>query len=306
VIPPYSNRGVYPPNGASPFDLAEGFDAYSFSAFVTSADALYDDLFCLLESAGLEPQRAEGPKIKFYARNRLLLDETGHRLLQVRSGGTGGNALPYVDCKGRASPVLAEYAREHLRHRPSRIDHAVDRHADGLFERLAEWSKALAKEFRVAWSPAGDWVTPDAGRTFYLGSRKSQIMVRVYEKGLKYAHDMGLPVTQELRDWVRIEVEFKPDKPQAKDEAAVISPAQLWGSTRWTKRLAEEILGMETAPVSIRERRESNRDRALRFMGIQYGAHLASLLDECQGDYAKFGGMIADLARIDEDGKAAA
>jgi len=306
VIPPYSNRGVYPPDGGSPFTQAEGFDAYCFSAFVTSADALFDDLFVLLESAGFEPERAEGPKIPFYTRNRLLLAPTGHRLLQLRSGGAGDNAHPFVDVKGVASQAVSAFAREHLRHKPSRIDHAIDRQAQGLFLRLVRACKGIAKSHGLAWSPAGDWNTPDAGRTFYLGSRKSQVFVRVYEKGLKYAHDMGIPVTDDLRNWIRIELEFKPQNKRAKEVAAVIEPAQMWGSTRWTTELSEKVLAMVTEPVSIRERRESNRDRALRYMGIQYGSHLASLLQECQGDYAKFGGMIADLARIDEDGKAAA
>ena len=55
---------------------------------------------------------------------------------------------------------------------------------------------------------------------------------------------------------------------------------------------------MSVQPISIAERRESNRNRALRFMAAQYRTHLADLLKECDGDLEQFGAAIADLADI--------
>ena len=297
---PLSNRGVYPPIGVSP---CEGFDAYSPTVY-HAADPLFDDLFCLMESAGFEPIRAEGQKARFYARNRVLLDPKGHQLLACKSGGS--NPHPHVECTGIAARTLAIYLRQNYRHRPTRIDHAVDRRAPGLFDQLHAYSVELCKQHKLSGKPAGDWVTPDAGRTFYLGSRQSQVCVRIYEKGLKYAHDLGLPVTDELREWVRIEIEFKPQTEAAKNLAPTIEGPQIWGSTGWTNQLACEVLSMATEPVSIRERRESDRERALRFMGIQYGAHLRSVLDECGGDFAEFGRFVAALAGAADHGKQAA
>jgi hypothetical protein len=270
-------------------------DAYNFTAY-ENPGILLDDLFCLLESAGLEPRIEDGGKVKFYAQNKLILAPTGHRLLSVRSGGT--NPHPFVEVKGEASQLIAGYARANWKHRPSRIDHAIDRCDPGLFHMLEEYTKDLAREFRLKWEPAGDQVTPDAGRTFYIGSRASQVFVRVYEKGLKYAHEMGLPVTEELRNWIRIELEFKPQNRKARELAPVIEPAQMWGSTRWTSRLSERVLAMATQPVSIRERRESSRERALRFMASQYRTHLHGLLQDCEGDETEFGRHIIDLAGI--------
>jgi len=290
-----SNRGVYPLIGGDVAGTAcAGFDAYSSTVF-HNADALYDELFVLLESAGFEPVRADGMKARFYATNRLLLDAKGHQLLALKSG--GANPHPHVECTGWASRTLALHLRANFHHRPTRIDHAQDRTLPlGEFDRVHEYAQALCKQHRVRLSYGGDWSTPDAGRTIYIGSRQSQVCVRIYEKGLEYAHKLGLPITDELRQWVRFELEFKPQTDVAKKLAPFIEGVQMWGSTCWTDQLASEVLAVATEPVSIRERRESNRERALRFMAAQYGGHLRALFDECQGDFTEFGRVIADLA----------
>lgn len=299
--PPCLIGGSTPPLGSGPCD---GFDAYSATVFA-NPDALFEDLQLLLESAGFACLATDGLKARFYARNRQLVDFKGHQLLSVKSG--GANPHPHVECTGRASQTLARYLREGIPHRPTRIDHAVDLQAAGLFHRLNRYSRRLAKQHRLKWVPKGDWVTPDAGRTVELGSRSSQVFVRIYEKGLEYANKQGVYITDELRNWVRIEIEFKPQTQAAKTLALSVEGPQLWGSTSWTDQLAREVLSMDTQPVSIRQRRESNRERALRFMGAQYSAHLRALLVECQGDPAEFGRAIMDLAGLaDADGVQAA
>ena len=273
----------------------EGFDAYSATVFA-NADMVLADLLCLMESAGMWAIASEGPKVRFYARNDVLTDAKGHRLLSVKSGGS--NPHPHVECTGRAAPFLARFLRDNYRHRPTRIDHAVDRRGPDLFEHLHTYAKSLCKQHGLKLGYGGDWNLTDAGRTVYIGSRKSQVFVRIYEKGLEYAAALGLPVTSDLRDWVRIEIEFKPQTEAARLLAPVIEGPQLWGSTVWANQLANEVLSMSTEPVCIREWRESNRERALRFMGSQYSSHLKGLLDDCNGDLAKFGRAIADLANL--------
>lgn len=299
--PPCLIGGSTPPSG---FASSGAFDAYCATLFMP-AEAAFDEVFCLLESAGLGPFVGEETKARFYARNRIITDHSGRQLLAVKSGGS--NPHPHVECYGLASQPLADYLRGGLSHRPTRIDHAVDRKGAGLFDRVHAFAVQLARKHGLRGAPAGDWVTPDAGRTFYLGSRRSQVSVRIYEKGLKYAHDLGLFVTDELRDWVRFELEFHPQTEAAKNLAPAVTGPQLWGSTIWTAELASEVLSMATETVSIRERRESNTERALRFMGAQYSSHLRVLFDQCGHDLAEFGRAVADLANlIDEDGQRAA
>lgn len=259
---------------------------------------MFDDLTCLLESAGFDPRPAEPGKARFYAVNRQLVDDKGLQLLALKSGGS--NPHPHVECYGSPAAIVGGYLREFYQHQPTRIDHAVDRRAPGLFDRIHAYAVDLCKRHGLRGAPAGDWVTPDGGRTFYIGSRSSQVFVRAYEKGIKYCRDLGQPIDQEHREWVRVELEFKPQTKVAKGLAAKIDGAQMWGSTSWTDQLASEILDMNAQPVNIRERRESNHERALRFMASQYKSHLRKLFDDQKKDFCEFGKAIGNLAGFDE------
>lgn len=274
-----------------------GFDAYCATVHA-NPDALLDDLTVLLDSAGFEPTVREGCKVRFYARSTELVDPKGKQLLLAKSGGQ--NPHPHIECLGPQSAVVAAYLRDQYSHQPSRIDHAIDLRAPGLFNRLHRSAARLCKKHGLRGSPAGDWVTPDGGRTFYVGSRTSQVYVRIYEKGIKYALDLGEGITPELRDWVRVELEFHPQTKVAKALAPSITGAQMWGSTQWTDELATEVLSVPSEPVTIRQRRESDYERALRFMGSQYSKHLRRLWIESGEDPCQFGQAVATLAGIDQ------
>lgn len=276
--------------------LFEGFDGYCATVHA-NGDALFDDLLCLLESAGLGPVEREGIKTKFYAKAREVVDDKGHQLLLLKSGGS--NPHPHLECFGSHSGLVAGYLREFYSHQPTRVDHAIDRGDFGLFDAIHAFALDLCKRHGLRGSPAGDWVTADGGRTFYVGSRASQVFVRIYEKGIKYARDLGEPITDQLRNWVRIELEFKPQTKAAKALAPQIDGPRMWGSTQWTQEMAKAVLGMEAQPVSIRERRESNHERALRYMGVQYGRHLQTLFAACSEDYEEFGYAVAELAGVE-------
>lgn len=301
--PPYSNRGVYPPIGnAASTSPPAGVDAYNATVFC-HPDQLVADLFCLLESAGMEPRQFDGPKVAYYAHSKVVIDDKDKQLLMVKWGGS--NPHPFVECTGRASALVAWWLRSETSayaHRPTRIDHAHDRRFTGDFEMLWAACQAFARAHGLKCEPGGDWATPDAGRTIYLGSRKSQVYVRIYEKGLKYAHDLGLPVTDELRQWLRFEIEFKPQTKRAKKLAPFIEPANLWGASQWTRAFAQEFLAMAPEPISIRERRESNTERALRAMGTQYSRHLRSLYEAVECDLEAFGAAVAELAGFEPEG----
>jgi hypothetical protein len=272
-----------------------GVDAYCATVFA-NPDAVYADLTELLTAAGMGPRQVTGEKVPYYARNLLLLAPTGHRLAQVRAGGS--NPHPFVECKGPASPLVCGFLRASYDHRPSRMDAALDQRAAGLFRRFLRLAKRTAKKYGLRMELAGDWNTTDAGRTIYLGSRQSQVFLRIYEKGLKYAHELGLPVTDELREWIRVEVEFKPQNRKSKMIARSIEPAAIWGMAEWLAHFAQEAFAMQADRININQRRESNRDRALRFMASQYRSHLLSLLDDCERDDARFGAAIREIAGL--------
>lgn len=274
-----------------------GFDGYCATVHA-NPDGLFDDLLCLMESAGFDARTQEAGKVRFYALARNVVDEKGHQLFQLKSGGS--NPHPHLECFGPPAPIVAAYLRERYSHQPTRIDHAIDMCGPGLFDQLYSRAVDLCKQHGLRGAPAGDWVTPDGGRTFYLGSRSSQVFVRIYEKGIKYAKDLGENLTAELRGWVRVELEFKPQTKIAKGLASKIEGPQMWGATSWTDQLAKEVLGMPSVPINIRERRESNEERALRFMAAQYKKHLRSLFEKNGSDFCEFGRAIGILAGFDE------
>ena len=297
--PPYSNRGVYPLIvEGSPLPISPTFDAYCASVYAHH-DTVVDCLFRALSEAGEGVSLEDGPPIRFYTGNTLLLDENGRRLAQVRFG---GNPHPFVEAKGWQSPAVAQALRDTFEHSPSRIDSAFDRAAPGLFEQLV----ALAQDFEQRFGIRLDWAgaavsNPDRGTTVYLGSRKSAVFVRIYQKGLKLAEEMGLvgeAIPDSLRHWVRIELEFKPQKKRAKEIASGLSPLGLWGVSPWTRQFAMEALSIEAERVTVTERRESDHQRALRFMAQQYRGHLEQLLRECGGDYSQAMAVLVDLADL--------
>jgi DNA relaxase NicK len=195
--------------------------------------------------------------------------------------------------------MVAAFLRDRHDHRPSRIDVARDIRAPGLFRRLLRLAKRTARKYGLRFEVVGDLNNADAGLTVYLGARQSQVFVRIYEKGLKYAHELGVPITDELREWVRVEVEFKPQNRRSKIIARTIQPDAIWGTAEWLHHFAQEAFSMTSERVNINQRRESNRDRALRWVGQQYRAHLQSLLDECDGDPARFGAALMIIAKLE-------
>jgi hypothetical protein len=234
---------------------------------------LLDHLEQALMDGGFDPRRQEGPPVRFYASNTLLVAPDGHRLVQVRHGGQNGT--PFVECKSAPSPFVAGAIRENFRHSPSRIDSAYDLSGPTVFDDL----HGLVVEYEAKRGLKVDQAgaqhdNPDRGTTYYLGSRSSQAFVRVYQKGLQIAEEMGLTgdaIPDELRHYVRVELEHKPDKRPARMIAAQLSPRDLWGCSPWTKNFAMRALSIDAKRVKMSETRESNHDRAMRYLVDQYG-----------------------------------
>jgi hypothetical protein len=276
---------------------APHFDAYNATVYAHPV-LILDHLEQALLDAGEATERVDGPPVRYYGANTLLLDQKGHRHLSVRHGGANGH--PYVECKGTASTVVAEVLRANFDHSPARIDSAVDRSGPDLFMALHGLAKRYEAKLGLRLDYAGAALDHRTrGSTFYLGSRKSMVFVRIYQKGLQVAEQLGLEVIpDELRNWVRLELEFKPDKKPAKQFARTLSPRDVWGTSQWTHEFAIEALSMEAERVNVRERRESNHERALRFMAKQYRTHLDQLLRDCNGDYEAAMAVLVELAEL--------
>lgn len=298
--PPVCNTGVYPPCRGGPVPgLVHRFDFYR-ATVPAHVELILRALQSGLLAQGVEVTRAAAKGRFNFTSNTVLLDDRHMPVVEVLHGGC--NRHPCVEASGSWSPILADIIRGAGDHSPSRVDACCDMLAPGLFVQLVSWSAQFAKG-RVRRKLVSD-DDQDAGDTIYLGSRQSQVFVRIYQPGLKRANEEGRSgdqITQAERDTVRVELEFKPDKRTARAAAARLSAADMWGVSPWTADLARHVFAMDVQPTSISERRESDQERALRFMATQYRTHLEGLLRACEGNLGQFGAAIADLAGIRPD-----
>lgn len=271
------------------------FDAYNATVLANNNKVL-DFLEQALMDAGFKTKREKGPSVRFYAENDLLLDEFGQRILSMRSG--GANGWPFIECKGPASDVVAAVLREHWpeQHWPSRIDSAYDLRGENVFAQLAKIAHETEQRgIRLDYAGAAT-DHPSRGTTIYLGSRKSQVFIRIYQKGLKHAEEIGLSpdaIPDDLRNWVRVEVELKPQKKAAKAVARSLTAEGIFGSSPWVQRFATEALSIDAERVHMRERRETNHDRAMRHMIHQYRSHLIEEARRC-GSWSELGRYIGE------------
>jgi hypothetical protein len=111
---------------------------------------------------------------------------------------------------------------------------------------------------------------PEDGRTYYLGSSKSPVRARLYEKGKERYAKTRLPFWLDYFDLVRLELQVRPEK-AFKSVAARLDPEQFWGGTGWTRQVAQGVLAMNAEPIMLRAPRVPDHERAMQALVSQYG-----------------------------------
>ena len=134
----------------------------------------------------------------------------------------------------------------------------------------------MKKAHRIVGGKYGDWEDfPEKGRTLYLGAQSSPTRMRLYEKG-KQPQFAFL----DRPNWARIEVQVRPAK-DAKDVFSMLSPTEVWGSSRWSRAIAASVLQEHVDPHPAGTvYKKTERDAALDWMMRQYGPHLLSLAED--------------------------
>lgn len=303
-IPPIANRGVYPVVGGVPVPQFDWYGATVCAPHTVLLDVIEQALL----DAGEDTIRADGGKVRRYAAITFITDRKGRKLAAVKHG--GAYPFPHFEAEGDASPAVAEAVRAmDALHKPTRIDSAVDQTRPGLFDELHQVARRLEEKYRLQLNYAGAAVDNDQrGTTIYLGSRKSQVFLRIYQKGLQLAEQQGLlpdEIPPEMLNWVRAEIVFRPEKQPSKAFAAHCSPDEVWGVSAWTRDFAMASLSIKAERVKMNQRRESDHERALRHMALQYRSHLHRLLVECGGDYSEAMAVLVDLAGLEAQPQAA-
>lgn len=271
-------------SGEAPFRA----DGARFDWYAATIREDPDDIIRALEdtfSAEAVPCRAKNAYLE--ARELRREDRTVATVLYG-----GPNGWPHVWASGDNAPKFAELCRLVWRddHHVTRMDSAVDYDDSTAWDALYGILRATADERRLKLATVGDWLRPGSpdGRTLYVGSFKSPVFVRLYEKGKQMRAQE--PTRRYSDDWVRLEVQVRPQK-DARFSAATATPADAWGYARWTTDVAAEAFALDVERVQAYEDREADDERALFYLVKQYGAVLGRLA-ESLGSWDRVG---ADL-----------
>lgn len=263
------------------------FDAYS-----ATVDADGDELLPLVQ----RELEAQGHATEFrefrpkHYRNGVQVSDSHGVLCSVQWGGNNG-AGASVQAQGAQAHGLAGMIRAQLPdHTVARIDACNDRSAPSLFDRSWPLLHTIAKDNRLKTSTAGDWLDAVDGRTLVIGSKQSPRFIRLYEKG-KQLIAQGDPHADP--NHVRQEVQYRPEHRHQKQEAARLTPLEVFGIAPWTREALEAFGGLLAPEIVLRSHRPSDYERARFFLCKQYGKILSRWAEEA-GGWNNLGAEIRD------------
>lgn len=273
-----------------------------FDWYAATVNVGVDDLRHVLErDLGGSAKPEDGARHGFHYRE-VVRDREGHTLATILHGGNGD--IPHAFASSDYAHGFAGIIRREWgdRHRVSRMDTALD--FDGgpsTWGTLLDLCRSIADGERVEGdtrrrigkirtNQMGDWHHGKDGRTFYLGAFKSPVLCRLYEKGIQLHQDAArrnMPAPEASITAVRLEVQVRPDGP-AKTTAATATPEQAFGYSEWSRELLRRLDGTKVPRVNVKERRDSDHERAMQWMVKQYGDHLLAEVAEL-GSWAALG-----------------
>lgn len=212
-----------------------------------------------------------------YSRGWALARE-GQTLATVYEG---SGRLDHVVATGRDAHEVAGLLRRHVPgHSVSRGDVRLDFAGGQEFFATVRGLAAARLRGTVTLTDFVETSRDGEAATLYVGSRKSETRVRLYEKGKQdnaYAPDT-----------VRLEVQVRPSKPERKAYAGTVEPEGYWGFARWARWLHEAVTGVGAPAAPVRSERVSDLNGSLDAMAFQYGGRLLELVDLLGGDIEAF------------------
>jgi hypothetical protein len=232
---------------------------------------------------GLEAGRG----LNGYHRSNVVKRE-GETLARVLYGGPNG--WPHVIATGAATDDVVPVVRAAWpdMHEVTRMDSAQDFDQSGGYDKLHAVMLEVAEAAGLSVTEIESTRNGVRSRTTYLGAPSSRIRVRLYEKG-KFERQEGREGASE--DWFRLEAQIRPTGQNARRNASILDAAEAWGTSRWTRQLAQLAMGLDVEPVTMQARREPDYMRAIRALQAQYGATLQRAL-EVEGSWDAVGVLL--------------
>ena len=254
---------------------------------------LVDSLLARLAPGG---EVVEGKGRHNYHQSFTVKTAVGDRAALVLCGGPNGH--PNVTASGNDTMAFVDHIRANWpEHRVTRFDSAEDFCEQGAFERIEEVCREVASECGVK----GRAIVPDdlaEGKTYYMGAAASDVRVRLYDKTAEARRGLPPERASEVPDfWARLEAQIRP-RGDFKAVAAKVPPEVAWGFAGWTQKLAVRAFAMDVQRIQMKAGRESDDQRAYRYMVMQYGPLLLRMLRDL-GSWACVGLTIGeDVERI--------
>lgn len=249
---------------------------------------IVDELLARLAPGG---EVIEGAGKHNYRQSFTIQNLERERVALVLCGGKNGH--PNVTASGVACDAFVPVVRElWVEHRVTRADVAEDFVSEGAYKALERVCRRIFRESGVK----GRRILPDdlsEGRTYYGGAPTSDVQTRLYDKTAETRRHLPEARHEEIPDhWARLEIQVRPRK-GLMDVACQMQPEQFWGCAKWTKDLAAATLKLDVERLKMNPARESDHDRAYRFLLKQYGRTFLRLLDD-HGSWAAVGAQIGD------------
>lgn len=223
-------------------------------------------------------------------------DKKQPQLLMMQWGGRPIH--PHVTQSGHRTPAfVTPFRASYPSHRVSRVDVAIDGRRNGLwedtfamFDNIAKRDTRLAKSAQIYSFPHNR----DHGDSYRLGADSSSWQVMAYEKGKERFAKTGDPSWRLLFDVVRMEARFWPEK-TFKDRAAGMASEEFWGCSPVLRELAGKFMNLDPEPVSMKETRTADHERAMAWVAQQAGPTLLRELERQGGDIEAWASTIIDM-----------
>lgn len=261
--PPACNTGVHPPcPEAVGFASRCRFDWYR-ATVPAHPDLIINEVSRLVDG----PVSVTEGRGRFNYLYAATVASGGDRVATILHGGPNGH--PNVEASGERAVDLAQLLRRMGAHRVTRADVCADLYGADAFAKSEAIAHRIAGEYGLQLRKIATPLDRTAGETIYLGSRKSTLFARIYEKGKSDRACYSDVGADTLEPWVRCELEVKPQK-DMKGTASTMPPEAFWGCSEWTARLASEAFAMSPDPVPFHPRRTSTDDRSFAWMLKQY------------------------------------
>ena len=258
------------------FNAVTGIDAYC-----ATLDATEGQILSHLQARDLAPLYKRERGMHSYEASLVCELSPGEQVARILYGGRNGK--PHVQAFGGHAEAVAEMIREIWpdAHDVTRIDICRDYDEPGFFDRWYPVMVEIARAANICTPCAGEWHQDPKSRTQYIGSPKSQVRVRCYEKGAQLRNEFkNIPHLAAAipEAWTRVEAQIKPNHALSRQMCATANPADLWGVSPALRAIVAQIEGLEPQRVSLCPTRPpSAAQQACAHMFKQYKKSLKAL-----------------------------